>query len=30
MLLPNGCLIDVKSVFDPKDAEKSGINFWRL
>jgi UDP-N-acetyl-D-galactosamine dehydrogenase len=30
MLLPNGCLIDVKSVFEPKDAKKLGINFWRL
>ena len=30
MLLPNGCLIDVKSIFEPKDAKKLGINFWRL
>ncbi|SDT96518.1 nucleotide sugar dehydrogenase [Desulfobacula phenolica] len=30
MLLPGGCLIDVKSVFDPQEAKKMGINFWRL
>jgi len=30
MLLPGGCLIDVKSVFDPKEAKKLEINFWRL
>ncbi|PID78131.1 MAG: GDP-mannose dehydrogenase [Deltaproteobacteria bacterium] len=26
----NGSLIDVKSIIDPKEAEDSGINFWRL
>ncbi|NOX32590.1 MAG: nucleotide sugar dehydrogenase [Deltaproteobacteria bacterium] len=30
MLLPGGCLIDVKSVFDPKEIEELKINFWRL
>jgi len=30
MLLTNGCLIDVKSIFEPEDARKLGINFWRL
>ena len=30
ILLPEGCLIDVKSVFDPKEAKEAGINFWRL
>ncbi|MBU0465668.1 MAG: nucleotide sugar dehydrogenase, partial [Proteobacteria bacterium] len=30
MLLPNGCLIDVKSIFDPEEAKEEGINFWRL
>lgn len=30
MLAPGGSLIDVKSVFDPVDAKKHGINFWRL
>ena len=30
MLLPNGCLIDVKSVFNPEEAEKLDMNFWRL
>ncbi|MBU1342637.1 MAG: nucleotide sugar dehydrogenase [Proteobacteria bacterium] len=30
MLLPDGCLIDVKSVFDAKEAQELGINFWRL
>ncbi|MFH2060891.1 MAG: nucleotide sugar dehydrogenase [Pseudomonadota bacterium] len=30
MLLPNGCLIDVKSIFDPQEAKELGINFWRL
>ncbi|MBT3387737.1 MAG: nucleotide sugar dehydrogenase, partial [Desulfobacula sp.] len=29
ILLPEGCLIDVKSVFDPKEAKEAGINFWR-
>ena len=30
MLLPNGCLIDVKSIFDPEEAKEEKINFWRL
>ncbi|MEN8211271.1 MAG: nucleotide sugar dehydrogenase [Thermodesulfobacteriota bacterium] len=30
MLLPNGCFIDVKSVFDPKDAKELELNYWRL
>ncbi len=30
MLLPNGCFIDVKSVFDPKDANELELNYWRL
>ena len=30
MLLPKGCLIDVKSVFNPEEAEKLDMNFWRL
>ncbi len=30
MLLPNGCFIDVKSVFDPKDAKELQLNYWRL
>ena len=30
MLLPGGALIDVKSVFDPKEAEELDIKFWRL
>ncbi|OGR23001.1 MAG: GDP-mannose dehydrogenase [Desulfobacterales bacterium RIFOXYA12_FULL_46_15] len=30
MLKPEGCLIDVKSVFDPIEAKELGINFWRL
>lgn len=31
MLLPDGCLIDVKSIFDPDEVEQVGIqNFWRL
>ncbi len=30
MLKPEGCLIDVKSVFDPNEAKELGINFWRL
>ena len=29
-LLPGGCLIDVKSMFDPKAVEKYDICFWRL
>jgi len=30
MLLPDGCLVDVKSVFDLKEIKKIKINFWRL
>ena len=30
MLLPNGCLIDVKSILNPDKAKELGINFWRL
>lgn len=30
MLAPGGCLIDVKSVFNPEEVKESGINFWRL
>ncbi len=30
MLVSGGCLIDVKSVFDPIQAKEAGINFWRL
>ncbi len=30
MLLPAGCLIDVKSIFDIKEAQRLNINFWRL
>jgi len=30
MLLSNGCLVDVKSVFDPEEAKELEINFWRL
>ena len=30
LLNPGGCLIDVKSVFNPDDASGLGINFWRL
>ncbi len=30
MLLPEGCLIDVKSVLDPDQAKELNINFWRL
>ncbi len=30
MLLPNGCFIDVKSVFDPKQAKELELNYWRL
>ncbi len=29
-LAANGCLIDVKSVFDVAEAEKYKINYWRL
>jgi UDP-N-acetyl-D-galactosamine dehydrogenase len=30
MLAPGGCLIDVKSVFNPEEVKEYGINFWRL
>lgn len=30
MLCENGCLIDVKSVLDPKQVKESKINYWRL
>lgn len=30
MLLGNGCLIDVKSIFEPETAKDLGIKFWRL
>lgn len=30
LLRPEGCLIDVKSVFEPEDAQAMGLNFWRL
>lgn len=30
MMIPGGCLIDVKSVFDPQQAQELEINFWRL
>jgi len=29
-LKPGGCLIDVKSMFDPEEVAKHPINFWRL
>jgi UDP-N-acetyl-D-galactosamine dehydrogenase len=29
-LVKGGCLIDVKSVFNKKEFEKSEINYWRL
>jgi UDP-N-acetyl-D-galactosamine dehydrogenase len=29
-LSKTGCLIDVKSVINPKEADKAGLNFWRL
>jgi UDP-N-acetyl-D-glucosamine/UDP-N-acetyl-D-galactosamine dehydrogenase len=30
MIMPKGCLIDVKSVFNSDEAESLDINFWRL
>jgi UDP-N-acetyl-D-glucosamine/UDP-N-acetyl-D-galactosamine dehydrogenase len=30
ILVPGGCLVDVKSMFDPADVEKFNVNFWRL
>ncbi len=29
-LVPGGCVIDVKSIFDPKDFENTGFSYWRL
>lgn len=29
-VVPGGCLIDVKSMFDPEEVEKLDVNFWRL
>ena len=29
-LIPGGCLIDVKSLFDPGEVEKYDVRFWRL
>jgi hypothetical protein len=29
-LAPNGCLIDVKSILDPEEVQKTGTPFWRL
>ncbi len=29
-LIPGGCLIDVKAVFDPVAVAKMDVNFWRL
>jgi len=29
-LVPKGCLIDVKAVFDPDAVKAAGVNFWRL
>ena len=29
-VVPGGCLIDVKSLFDPEEVEKIDVNFWRL
>ena len=29
-LIPGGCLIDVKAIFDPEEAAKMDVNFWRL
>lgn len=30
MMIQDGCFIDIKSVFDPKEAKDLGIHFWRL
>ncbi len=30
MLLPDGCLVDVKSVFENDQAKELSLNFWRL
>jgi len=29
-LTPQGCLVDVKSILDPDEVKKTGIQFWRL
>ena len=29
-LAPKGCLIDVKSILDPAEVKKTGVQFWRL
>ena len=29
-LIPGGCLIDVKSMFDPDAVERHDVRFWRL
>ncbi|MBS3757313.1 MAG: nucleotide sugar dehydrogenase [Desulfobacterales bacterium] len=30
LLNSEGCIIDVKSIFDPNAAAKTGVQFWRL
>ena len=30
MLVPGGCIIDVKSIFKPEDFEDTGFSYWRL
>jgi len=30
MLVPGGCIIDVKSIFKPEDFENTGFSYWRL
>ena len=30
MLKPNGLLVDVKSVYNEKQFDKTGLNYWRL
>lgn len=29
-LVPGGCLVDVKSMFEPEEVGKFDVNFWRL
>jgi UDP-N-acetyl-D-galactosamine dehydrogenase len=29
-LKADGCIIDVKSILDPAEVKKNGIQFWRL
>jgi len=29
-LIKNGCVIDVKSMLEKQEVEKTGVNFWRL